>query len=165
MSSFVRRQPVRAVDLGTRPGLHGQVLISSGLTGMDKLLGGGLPLGSILLIIEDSHSQQHLNLMKCFMAEGFCCKHTVGWVSANGLTPESTAGFLPCVAKLQSSESHQRQVSDNQQQHTTAHVHDCWNSSANCTSLSCRPRRLQLATRGGQTQAQQQAQKLHQMMA
>jgi hypothetical protein len=37
---------------GTRPGLHGQTLVSMGLVDMDKLLGGGLPLGSLLLVLE-----------------------------------------------------------------------------------------------------------------
>lgn len=108
MSAFIRRQPVRTVELGTRPGLHGQVLISSGLAGMDKLLGGGLPLGSIMLIIEDSDSQQHNNILKCFMAEGVCCKHTVAWVSAEAVSPESIAAFLPSTAKPYDAETQQQ---------------------------------------------------------
>lgn len=39
-------------DLGTRAGLHGRTLISSGLADFDKLLGGGLPLGCLVLILE-----------------------------------------------------------------------------------------------------------------
>uniref|UniRef100_A0A383WGU6 Elongator complex protein 4 n=1 Tax=Tetradesmus obliquus TaxID=3088 RepID=A0A383WGU6_TETOB len=110
MSAFIRRQPGAAgtrtpLDLGTRPGLHGQVLISTGLAGLDRLLGGGLSLGSILLLLEDSNTQQHLNLMKCFMAEGICCKHSVAWVTAQQLTPESTAAFLPDQARSGGSSS------------------------------------------------------------
>lgn len=115
MSAFIRRQPGAAgtrtpLDLGTRPGLHGQVLISTGLAGLDRLLGGGLPLGSILLLLEDSNTQQHLNLMKCFMAEGICCKHSVAWVTAQQLTPESTAAFLPDQARSGGSSSSSGQV-------------------------------------------------------
>eukprot|EP00882_Tetradesmus_deserticola_P019140 GHRQ01020588.1.p1 GENE.GHRQ01020588.1~~GHRQ01020588.1.p1 ORF type:complete len:250 (+),score=18.12 GHRQ01020588.1:591-1340(+) len=108
MSAFIRRQPAGSrapLDLGTRPGLHGQVLISTGLAGLDRLLGGGLPLGSILLLLEDSNSQQHLNLIKCFMAEGICCKHSVAWVTAQKLSPDSTAAFLPDQARTGSSSS------------------------------------------------------------
>lgn len=105
MSAFIRRQPVLNADLGTRPGLHGQVLISSGLAGVDRLLGGGLPLGCILLILEDNSSSQHINLLKCFMAEGVCCKQTVGWITTQQLTPEATAAFLPAQAKASSSSS------------------------------------------------------------
>ena len=50
-SSFTRRAP-SSVDSGTRPGLHGQTLISLGLVDLDRLLGGGLPLGSLLLVTE-----------------------------------------------------------------------------------------------------------------
>lgn len=104
MSAFIRRQPGAAgarapIDLGTRPGLHGQVLISTGLAGLDRLLGGGLPLGTILLLLEDSNSQQHLNILKCFMAEGVCCKHSIAWVTSQQLTPESTGAFLPDQAR------------------------------------------------------------------
>ena len=50
-SSFTRNAPAVA-DSGTRSGLHGQTLISLGLVDLDRLLGGGLPLGSLLLVIE-----------------------------------------------------------------------------------------------------------------
>jgi elongator complex protein 4 len=115
MSAFIRRQPGAAgartpLDLGTRPGLHGQVLVSTGLAGLDRLLGGGLPLGSILLLLEDSNSQQHLNLIKCFMAEGVCCKHNVAWVMAQQLTPESIAAFLPDQARSGSGSTSSNQV-------------------------------------------------------
>eukprot|EP00878_Enallax_costatus_P036663 GHUV01041197.1.p1 GENE.GHUV01041197.1~~GHUV01041197.1.p1 ORF type:complete len:192 (+),score=42.43 GHUV01041197.1:63-578(+) len=171
MSAFIRRQPVRAVDLGTRPGLHGQVLISFGLSGVDKLLGGGLPLGSILLIIEDSNSQQHLNLLKCFMAEGVCCKHTVAWISANALTADSTAAFLPCVAKSQSSNS-QQQVRRCCSTHKAVFAHPrllATQRRPHSTTSSCL-RRLQLdkataAIVGVRLQAQHQAAKTPQTTA
>lgn len=41
-----------AADTGTRPGLHGQTLVSMGLVDLDRLLGGGLPLGTLLLVLE-----------------------------------------------------------------------------------------------------------------
>jgi PAXNEB protein len=39
---------------GTLPGPFGQTLVSTGLADLDQLLGGGLPLGCLLLVIEDS---------------------------------------------------------------------------------------------------------------
>jgi elongator complex protein 4 len=111
MSAFIRRQPARVVDLGTRPGLNGQVLISTGVAGLDKLLGGGLPLGSLLLIIEDSHSQQHLNLLKCFLAEGVCCKHSLALITGQQLDLDSVAEFLPDQAKSSSTSSQVRYTS------------------------------------------------------
>ena len=47
----MRNAPVEK-DSGTRAGLHGQRLISLGLVDLDRILGGGLPLGSLLLVIE-----------------------------------------------------------------------------------------------------------------
>jgi PAXNEB protein len=41
-------------DPGTAPGPYGQTLVSTGLADMDRLLGGGLPLGGLLLVLEDS---------------------------------------------------------------------------------------------------------------
>lgn len=105
MSVFIKRQPARDVDLGTRPGLNGQVLISTGVAGVDKLLGGGLPLGSLLLVIEDSHSQQHINLLKCFLAEGLCCKHSLALITGQQLGLEDAAQLLPDEAKSSSSNS------------------------------------------------------------
>lgn len=105
MSAFIKRQPARTVDLGTRPGLNGQVLISTGVAGIDKLLGGGLPLGSLLLIIEDSLSQQHLNLLKCFLAEGICCKHSLALLTGQEVGADTLAASLPDQAKSSSSSS------------------------------------------------------------
>ena len=109
MSAFIRKQPIRSVDVGTRPGLHGQTLISSGLAEMDRLLGGGLPLGSIMLILEDEVSQQHLNILRYFIAEGVACKHSVCWLLPQE-PPEGVAAFLPDLASSSSSASTNSQV-------------------------------------------------------
>ncbi len=37
---------------GTRPGLHGQTLVSMGLVDLDRLMAGGMPLGSVTLLLE-----------------------------------------------------------------------------------------------------------------
>ena len=49
---------------GTRPGLHSQTLISTGQGDLDKLLGGGIPLGAVLLIQEDAFTQLHSTLLR-----------------------------------------------------------------------------------------------------
>eukprot|EP00198_Chlamydomonas_reinhardtii_P003950 XP_001693286.1 predicted protein [Chlamydomonas reinhardtii] len=49
MSAFRR---AGTADMGTRPGLHGQTLVSMGLVDLDRILGGGLPLSSVLLVLE-----------------------------------------------------------------------------------------------------------------
>jgi hypothetical protein len=68
-------------------------------------------LGSLLLIIEDSHSQQHLNLLKCSLAEGVCCKHSLALITGQQLDLEGVAEFLPDQAKSSSTSTQVRQTS------------------------------------------------------
>lgn len=49
---------------GTKPGLHAHTLVSTGQADLDRLLGGGLPLGAVLVILEDAFSQHHNTLLK-----------------------------------------------------------------------------------------------------
>ncbi len=72
-------------DLGTRPGLHGQTLVSSGHAELDKILGGGLPLGSLLLILEDGSSRHHATLLRYFLAEGAACGQVAAHWHCSGL--------------------------------------------------------------------------------
>ncbi|GBF90991.1 hypothetical protein Rsub_03846 [Raphidocelis subcapitata] len=101
MSAFTRRGPLgaraAAVDTGTRAGLHGQTLLSTGIADLDALLGGGLPLGAVLLVLEDAHSQQHLALVKHFLAEGVACGHTACWLAPSP-QPGGPGAFVPAVA-------------------------------------------------------------------
>jgi elongator complex protein 4 len=53
--------------------LHGQTLLSSGHPDLDRLLGGGLPLGALLLLLEDGWSGHHATLLRYFLAEGAAC--------------------------------------------------------------------------------------------
>lgn len=55
-------------------------MISSGHPDLDRLLGGGLPLGSLLLLLEDSWSGHHATLLRYFLAEGAACGQVGGRV-------------------------------------------------------------------------------------
>ena len=68
-----------AETVGTRPGLHGQTLISTGHADLDRLLGGGLPLGCLLLVLEDAWTPHGTTLLKCFAAEGAAWGHRLLW--------------------------------------------------------------------------------------
>ncbi|BDA42805.1 Elongator complex protein 4 [Coccomyxa sp. Obi] len=104
MSSFVRKGAFGAspADLGTRAGLHSQTLISTGLADLDRILGGGLPLGAILVLFEDAYSPHGSTLLRYFAAEGVVCGHRVHWAGAAVPEPKS----LPSLAK---SRSHSQQ--------------------------------------------------------
>ncbi|XP_037377852.1 elongator complex protein 4 [Talpa occidentalis] len=68
---------------GTRPSLrNGQLLVSTGLPALDQLLGGGLAVGTVLLIEEDKYNIYSPLLFKYFLAEGVINGHTLLVASA-----------------------------------------------------------------------------------
>ncbi|XP_066494112.1 elongator complex protein 4 isoform X2 [Tiliqua scincoides] len=68
---------------GSRPSVrHGQLLVSSGLPSLDAVLGGGLPVGTLLLIEEDIYGIYSNLLFKHFLAEGIVCGHNLFIASA-----------------------------------------------------------------------------------
>ncbi|XP_075817765.1 elongator complex protein 4 isoform X1 [Microtus pennsylvanicus] len=68
---------------GTRPSVrNGQLLVSTGLPALDQLLGGGLAVGTVLLIEEDKCNIYSPLLFKYFLAEGIVNGHTVLVASA-----------------------------------------------------------------------------------
>lgn len=69
---------------GTRPSLHNaQLLVSSGVPSLDVLLGGGLAVGTVLLIEEDCFGSYSRLLLKYFLAEGVMCGHSCFVASAS----------------------------------------------------------------------------------
>ncbi|PNI78835.1 ELP4 isoform 18 [Pan troglodytes] len=68
---------------GTRPSVrNGQLLVSTGLPALDQLLGGGLAVGTVLLIEEDKYNIYSPLLFKYFLAEGIVNGHTLLVASA-----------------------------------------------------------------------------------
>ncbi|XP_048341483.1 elongator complex protein 4 isoform X2 [Sphaerodactylus townsendi] len=73
-----------AVLPGTRPSVrHGQLLLSSGVPSLDCVLGGGLAVGTLLLIEEDIYGIYSNLLFKHFLAEGIISGHNLFIASAN----------------------------------------------------------------------------------
>nr|XP_021135481.1 elongator complex protein 4 isoform X2 [Columba livia] len=72
-----------AAVAGTRPSVrHGQLLLSSGLPSLDCVLGGGIAVGTLLLIEEDTYGLYSNLLFKYFLAEGVVCGHDLFVASA-----------------------------------------------------------------------------------
>ncbi|XP_075019368.1 elongator complex protein 4 isoform X3 [Calonectris borealis] len=72
-----------AAVAGTRPSVrHGQLLLSSGLPSLDCVLGGGVAVGTLLLIEEDKYGLYSNLLFKYFLAEGVVCGHDLFVASA-----------------------------------------------------------------------------------
>ncbi|XP_043825829.1 LOW QUALITY PROTEIN: elongator complex protein 4 [Dromiciops gliroides] len=80
---------------GTRPSVrNGQLLVSAGLPALDQLLGGGLAVGTLLLIEEDKYNIYSNLLFKYFLAEGIVCGHTLLVASAKE-DPDDIVQELP----------------------------------------------------------------------
>lgn len=56
--------------MGTRPGPHGIPVVSSGHADLDKLYGGGIPLGTLNLVSEDGWTSHHRYILQYFVSEG-----------------------------------------------------------------------------------------------
>ncbi|XP_063800522.1 elongator complex protein 4 isoform X2 [Pseudophryne corroboree] len=80
---------------GTRPSVHnGQLLVSSGVSALDHILGGGLAVGTLLLIEEDAYSTYSNVLLRNFLAEGVVSGHEV-FVASAGEDPHTILKNLP----------------------------------------------------------------------
>ncbi|KAF9162346.1 Elongator subunit elp4 [Actinomortierella ambigua] len=95
MSSFKKRVPSAVVlPAGCRlSAYNGQVLISTGVPSLDDILGGGLPLGTILLIQEDRQTSYGQLLLKYFLRQGIVAGDKCAVVSGDE-SPEAIVRSL-----------------------------------------------------------------------
>ena len=83
-----------AYPRGAWPSAHNsRVLVSAGLHELDACLGGGLPLGSVLLLEEDAATAHALTLLRLFAAEGVACGHALALASADAPAAELLASL------------------------------------------------------------------------
>jgi len=69
---------------GTHPSIYNSLLLTStGVPSFDSILGGGLPIGSVLLIEEDINKRFSTILSKYFLAEGVASKHDICVIKEN----------------------------------------------------------------------------------
>ncbi|OVA03494.1 Elongator complex protein 4 [Macleaya cordata] len=95
-SSFSRNQSALplAQTPGIKPGPNGATFISTGIPDLDKILGGGFPLGSLIMIMEDAEAPHHLLLLRNFMSQGLVHNQPLLYASPSK-DPRAFLGTLP----------------------------------------------------------------------
>ncbi|XP_060897821.1 elongator complex protein 4 isoform X2 [Labrus mixtus] len=95
VTSFQKKTRSKLISIaGTRPSVqNGQLLVSTGVTSLDYLLGGGLAVGTVLLI-EDRYDSYSRMIFKYFLAEGVVCRHEL-FVAAAQDNPDDILQELP----------------------------------------------------------------------
>ncbi|XP_064400311.1 elongator complex protein 4-like [Halichondria panicea] len=106
-SSFRKKGSSKSTHLrGTRPSLHNtQLLVSTGVPSLDVLLGGGLAVGTVLLVEEDVCGSYSRLLLKYFLAEGVMCGHSLLLASASE-NPEDIVKDLPGSVEVEQQQQH-----------------------------------------------------------
>ncbi|KAM3708983.1 hypothetical protein ACJW31_02G138500 [Castanea mollissima] len=94
-SSFSRNlATVPSSTPGLKYGPNGTIFISSGIPDLDKILGGGFPLGSLVMVMEDAEAPHHMLLLRNFMSQGLVHKQPLLYASPSK-DPKGFLGTLP----------------------------------------------------------------------
>eukprot|EP01132_Coremiostelium_polycephalum_P007727 gene7727-9503_t len=103
---------VKKLPNGCKLSIHnGNLLTSTGLQDLDDILGGGVPVGSILMIEEDINSSYYMFLLKYFLAEGVLQQHGVFFTSLLGLDPFEVLNKLPARITREEEIEHEKSES------------------------------------------------------
>ncbi|XDV18739.1 hypothetical protein PO909_024371 [Leuciscus waleckii] len=112
-TSFQKKTRGKLVSIpGTRPSVqNGQLLLSSGVSSLDYVIGGGLAVGTLLLVEEDRYDSYSRMLLKYFLAEGVVCGHELFLASARD-HPDEIMQELPSPIMDEVASQGQPQPSD-----------------------------------------------------
>nr|ABF69954.1 paxneb-related protein [Musa acuminata] len=100
---------------GVKLGPNGATFVSSGIPDLDRILGGGFLLGSLVMVMEDADAPHHLLLLRNFMSQGVVHRQPVLFASPLR-DPRAFLGTLP--SPVSSSKEHRQRdtlVDHNQQ--------------------------------------------------
>ncbi|XP_061337069.1 elongator complex protein 4-like [Gastrolobium bilobum] len=105
VSSFSRNLSAETShNPGLKHGPNGTMFISSGIPDLDKILGGGFPLGSLVMVMEDAEAPHHMLLLRNFMSQGLVHKQPLLYASASR-DPKGFLGTLPSPASSKEDKS------------------------------------------------------------
>uniref|UniRef100_A0A0D9WSG4 Elongator complex protein 4 n=1 Tax=Leersia perrieri TaxID=77586 RepID=A0A0D9WSG4_9ORYZ len=92
---------------GVKLGPNGAAFVSSGIPDLDRILGGGFLLGSVVMIMEDSDAPHHLLLLRTFMAQGVVHKQPLLFAGPMK-EPRLFLGTLPAPVSSSKEDGRQR---------------------------------------------------------
>ncbi|GAV85602.1 PAXNEB domain-containing protein [Cephalotus follicularis] len=93
---------------GLKCGPNGTVVVSSGIPDLDKILGGGFPLGSLVMVMEDAEAPHHMLLLRNFMSQGLVHNQPLLYASPSK-DPRGFLGTLPSPASSKDDKSRDRE--------------------------------------------------------
>ncbi|KAJ0971657.1 hypothetical protein J5N97_019616 [Dioscorea zingiberensis] len=79
---------------GVKHGPNGAAFVSSGIPDLDRILGGGFQLGTVVMVMEDPEAPHHLLLLRNFMAQGLVHRQPLLFASPSK-EPRAFLGTLP----------------------------------------------------------------------
>ena len=83
---------------GVKPYANQQYSISSGNPSLDQFIGGGFPIGSIVVLLEDSYSHLYDHFLKNYLGEGIVNDHKVMIIDPDQVREkENWLKYLPAV--------------------------------------------------------------------
>ncbi|XP_028794159.1 elongator complex protein 4 [Neltuma alba] len=96
VSSFSRNVPnvTSSQNPGLKHGPNGTTFMSSGISDLDKILGGGFSLGSLVMVLEDAEAPHHMLVLRNFMSQGLVHKQPLLYASPSR-DPRGFLGTLP----------------------------------------------------------------------
>ncbi|OAY62879.1 Elongator complex protein 4 [Ananas comosus] len=100
-----QQSPSPGVKLG---GGGGTAFVSTGIPDLDRILGGGFLLGSVVMVIEDADAPHHLLLLRSFMSQGIMHRQPLLFAGTSK-EPRAFLGTLPSPVSSLASSKEERQ--------------------------------------------------------
>ncbi|XP_005105912.1 elongator complex protein 4 [Aplysia californica] len=101
MTSFQKKARIKVGQIaGTRPSLYSnQLLVSTGIPSLDNVIGGGLAVGTVMLVEEDIFGSYARLMLKYFTAEAIVSDQTV-LLASRQESPEQLVQELPAPIEM-----------------------------------------------------------------
>ncbi|XP_075493061.1 elongator complex protein 4 [Primulina tabacum] len=90
---------------GFKLGPNGTTFLSSGISDLDKILGGGFTVGSLVMVMEDTEAPHHMLLLRNFMSQGLVHHQPLMYASPSK-DPRGFLGTLPSPMAPRDDKSH-----------------------------------------------------------